>query len=265
MTFNSALLSLIGQIGIINSHILIDWKTVQQWPSGALDSFIQTGLITTASRAKSIECHGCENHCYMDVLRQTGDNKLHNRTFIVCDDPVMQSQMGKIEIPLLDLQQWKSSVNQLASVIAGLLDLDHKIEYKPDQVKIQLGMLKGLKGRRWISLNTKPLSLEINSHNVPLNEILFFEGEELHLDHLRINDLLNRDSLNKAKKYEPSTKKREARKLETQAMYQDWKDEYIELKKVNPDKNDRWCSLKIAKMGIAQERDSETIRRYMKS
>jgi hypothetical protein len=57
---------------------------------------------------------------------------------------------------------------------------------------------------------------------------------------------------------------REARRKSTQAKYARWHKEYLELKKVHPDKSDVWFSQKIAKMGIAKESCPETIRRHMK-
>ncbi len=261
MRYNSALLSLIEQIGLTDSHILIDWKTVQQWPSGALERFIQTGLLDTASPAKSIECNACENHCYMDVLRQTGDKSI-NRAFIVCDDPVMQSQIGKIEIPLTHLQQWKASFIQLSMVIARLLGLD--IEYKPEKDFIRLGMLKSMGGRRWVTLFSQPLVLEINGYKTPVSELLFIDGGEITIDTPRIHELLEVEPLRVGKAYTPSTDKREARKIATQAKYQDWQDEYVLLKEKRPKRNKTWYSVQIAKLPIAQGADSETIRKHLK-
>ena len=65
-------------------------------------------------------------------------------------------------------------------------------------------------------------------------------------------------------RYTPSKAKREARKLETQAMHASWRKEYRELKRSKPGKPDTWYSQQIAKMDIAQDRDPETIRKHMK-
>jgi len=47
-------------------------------------------------------------------------------------------------------------------------------------------------------------------------------------------------------------------------MYKDWNDEYLRLKKEKSGRTDTWCSIQIAKMDIAQDKDSETIRKNMK-
>jgi isoleucyl-tRNA synthetase len=124
-------------------------------------------------------------------------------------------------------------------------------------------MLKGEKGRRRVSLNSGDLSLEINQHTIPVDEVLYFEDKQLVIDRYKIDELLNSEALNKSKKYTPSTNKREDRKLATQALHQDWKDAYLTLSVEYPNKTNRWYAAKIAKMDIAKERSPGTIRKNM--
>ena len=65
--------------------------------------------------------------------------------------------------------------------------------------------------------------------------------------------------------YTPSKVRQEARKLDTQAMYKNWNKAYCDLKKKKPGNSDTWYSIQIAKLDIAQGRDSETIRKRMKN
>ena len=70
------------------------------------------------------------------------------------------------------------------------------------------------------------------------------------------------------KKYKPSTEKREAGKRKTEAMYEDWREEYLKLRRKYPNTashSDNWIALQIAKLDIAQGRNSETIRKNMKT
>jgi hypothetical protein len=124
-------------------------------------------------------------------------------------------------------------------------------------------MLKAQKGRRWVTVNSSDLSLEINQRTVPVDAVLYFENQQLVIDQNSINDLLNREPLSKGKKYTPSTTKREASKLETQAMYQDWNDEYLRLKEQYPYKTKTWCAARIVKMDIAKGKEAGTIRKNM--
>ena len=191
MTFNDVLLALLEHMRATNKPVIINWDGVQQWPAGALDRLLQVGILTPASSATSLECQGCERHCFMDVLTQTNGNKAPTRAFIVCDVPEMQDQMGRMKIPLDRLNQWQSTVKQLAKVIADLLKFTDKIECKAGQSNIRLGMLKGSNGRRWISMDATLLSLEINQRTIPIDDILFFEGEQLNVDYSRIITMVN--------------------------------------------------------------------------
>jgi hypothetical protein len=263
MTYNDVLLVLLAHLRAENKAIIISWDTAQQWPEGALNTLLHLGFLILAPAAQSIECNGCDKHCFMDVIALPHDDPALTRAFIVCEDAEMQSQMGRVKVPLARLQQWQGGVKQLAKVIADLLGLKDKITFSAKQAVIKLGMLKAEKGRRWVTLNSSDLSLEINQHTVPVDEVLYFENQQLVIDQNKIDDLLNRESLSKGKKYTPSTTKREASKLETQAMYQDWKDEYLRLIGQHPNKTDRWYAAKISKMDIAKGRDAETIRKHM--
>jgi len=262
MAYNAVLLDILEHISSISEPVKLNWGFVQQWPSGALEYFVQAGVLKSASSAQSIECNACEHCCFMDVMIQPGEDGADNRAFIVCDLPEMQMQMGRIQIPLERLQQWTTGFKQLAEVIAGLLGFDGHIEYKTEQESIRLGMLKSKSGRRWVSLKSLPLVLEVNGFSVPVSELLFFDDGELAIDKLRIDGLINSKPVSKA--YTPSIDKREARKLSTRDKYQDWQDEYVSLQKEHPQRSKIWFSRQIAKLPIAQGASSETIRRQLK-
>ncbi len=65
-------------------------------------------------------------------------------------------------------------------------------------------------------------------------------------------------------RYKPSNARREARKLNTQAMYKSWQKEYQALKKRRPEMSDVWYSQQIARLDIAKGSSAETIRKHMK-
>lgn len=264
MAYNPVLLDILERISSTSDLVVVDWDNAQKWPSGALECLTQAGILMPASSAQSIECNACEHHCYMDVLMQVGDGASVNHAFIVCDVPEMQSQIGRVQIPLERLQQWKTSFKQLAEVVAGLLGFDGRIEYKPGQASIRLGMLQSKGGRRWVSLLNQPLVIDINGYKTPVNELLFVDGDKLVIDRLRIDELVNSKPLSVGKAYTSSTDKREARKLATQAKYQDWQDEYVSLQVKHSTKSKTWCSRQIARMPIAKGSDSETIRKHLK-
>lgn len=263
MTFNDVLLDYLAHLRAEKKAIKIGWDAVIEWPDGALDAFLQLGLLIPAPAAQSIECNGCEKHCFMDVITLPANDPALTRAFVVCEDAEMQSQMGRITVPLVRLRQWQGSVKLLAKVIMDLLELKDKITFLANQSVINLGMLKGEKGRRYVTLNLADLSLEINQHTVPIDEVLYFDVKQLVIDRYKIGELLNSEAISKGKKYTPSTSKREDRKLATQAMFQDWNDEYLRLEKENPQKNKTWCAKQIFKSDIAKGKSVEYIRKNM--
>lgn len=264
MPINAVLAALIGKLNSVDSLVYVDWNSTQEWPEKALESLLMNGILVKASNVQSIECQVCEHRCFKDVIFQTDAAISSTRAFIVCEEPDMQEQIGKIPLQLEQLRQWKTSVQQMARVVAGMLGFNKEIDRNVDQDNIRLGMLKGNKGRCWISLRTDPLILELNGLEMPLQEVLYFDQDNLLIDQDRLDACLNRPSNKGGKRYSPSTDRRESRKLITQAMYQDWKDEYRSLKKKRPGMGDVWFSKQIAKMDIAKNRDSETIRHNMK-
>lgn len=260
MDSDHALLALINRVSDSNKPVSVSWDETQQWQSGVFERFVAAGLLEKDVNTQSLQCIGCEHHCLMQV-----DLAIENRrAFIVCDHPDMQDQMGRINVPVERLQQWEVSAKRFAMVIAKLLGLDGKPVYLESAANYKLGMLSGSHGRRWVLLNAQPLTLEINRHTIPLNDLLYFSNEELTIDRLRVDEIL--DSVQRAleKSYTPDVGKREARKLVTQAMHQDWQDKYLALVKKHPNKTDTWYAMRISKLKIAHGRESETIRRNMK-
>jgi hypothetical protein len=263
MTFNDVLLELLGHLRAQGQSAVIGWDKMQLWPDDALEHLLVLGLLVKTASAQSIECLACENHCFVDVMTTAHVDGALPRAFIVCGDAIMQSQMGRVSIPLPRLQQWQMSVKHLAQVTAELLGFKDKIQFTANSAVIKLGMLKGAKGRRWVNLVSGDLSLEINQQRLPIAELLYFDGQQLVIDRDHIDILLNSEPIAIGKQYTPSTTQRETSKLKTQAMYQDWQDAYLSLKAKYPSKSNTWYAEKIRKMDIAKGRDADTIRKHM--
>jgi hypothetical protein len=261
MNNTQALSALLAHVDASDKPVLMGWDEVSQWPEGLLKQFIKLGLVAKDVNTKSLSCLGCEHHCTMDVLL-TEDA---NRAFIVCDHADLQSHMGRIAVPLERLQQWQLSAKKIAAYIAVTLGLDAKPTYSKETASYKLGMLKGKDGRRLVTLLEQPLRLEIAGHVTQLEDILFFDGENLAFDIDRVQSILASTPKNVGKAYTPNTNKQDARKAATQTMYQNWRDEYQALLLKHPDKPDTWYSTQIAKLPIAQRKKPETIRKHMKT
>lgn len=259
MDNSQALTAVIEHVSASDKPVNLAWNEVVLWQAGTLERFITTGLLSQDVNTQSLMCTGCEQQCFMPVYLSDDAQ----RAFIVCDDADQQDQVGRINIPLERLQQWQASTRHFAGVVAGLLELKAKPDYQKNSASYQLGMLKSKGGRRWVSLTVQPLAIVINRHETLLNELLYFEDDELVIDKPRINELLNSPPSDTAKVYTPDVSKREERKLATQAKHQDWHDAYLHLKETHPTKTNIWYSMQISKLSIAQGQDSETIRKNM--
>lgn len=64
--------------------------------------------------------------------------------------------------------------------------------------------------------------------------------------------------------YTPSNARDEARKIDTQAMYECWRKAYREVKRQRPNISNVWYTRQIAKTEIGAGRNAETIRKHMK-
>jgi hypothetical protein len=256
---SQALTAVIAYMNASDKSIHIGWDEVGQWQTDALELLVEVRLLSKSNDAHSLECNGCEHRCFMPV--ELTDDK--QRAFIVCDHSEMQSHMGRIAVPLQRLSQWKTSPKHFAKVIANLLGFEGVANYIKDTGIYELGMLKSHRGRRWVLLAVNPLSIVVNQHVTPVEDLLYIDNSELTIDRERIDELLNSPT-NNTKSYTPNTDIREANKLKTQEMYQDWNDAYLDVLKRHPTKSDTWYSQQISKLPVAQGKSSETIRKNMK-
>lgn len=239
----------------------VSWLDTQGWEQGTLEALIQSGLLEEATKARSVECVACEYRCFKDVTMV--QNARADRAFVVCDVPEMQSEMGRVSIPIEYLQRWQCRFDGMARVLRGLLGCDASILAGNSASPIQLGFVKGSRGRRAVNLQLNPLSIDINGQTAPIGELLFFDAGVLSLDHARIDAMLNARRATQGKPYQPSTVRREANKQQTQAMYLDWQDEAARLMRAHPCKSKTWVSQQIAKLSISKDKSARTIYRNM--
>jgi hypothetical protein len=107
------------------------------------------------------------------------------------------------------------------------------------------------------------LSLIAGNSAVPLAEFIGYQDNAYSLDGTMIRQMVD-NATTADDRYTPTTAKREARKLDTQAMYESWRKEYRQLKKARKNMSNVWYSQQIAKLDIAQGRSADTIRKQMK-
>lgn len=255
--------SLLGLL-VEDKTCVVGWEQLQYWPKGTVEAFVQAGLLKSAPAANQIECNACPERCLMPVHVLPAQNRQAGRAFVVCDQ---RDDMGRIKVDFARLQQWHTSQSQLALWLAQELEIKSKPILDKTSGVYQLGSVQWKKRLSSLELVfAGDMFLRSAGHDLPLLEAVDFVGDIPKVDRTVVLNFVDLPPVTaKVERYNLSIARREAGKLDTQAMRQDWQKEYKKLKKEHPDKPNTWIALKIAKMDIAQGRDAETIRKRMVS
>jgi hypothetical protein len=261
MTPESALIELLERVGTTRGKaVLVSDHELNGWPSVALKAMKSQGLITKARPASSAVCPGCERECVMPVHTQP-DKSRKAEPFIVCDK---RSDINRVAVPTGRLVQWQCTIDGVCGFIADSLALRRNRTQPSDTDLWEIGIASGDKRSQMLCL--KPdggLSIVAGNNSIQLAELIDYQDGTYGLDATKIHQLV--DATTTAdNRYTPSNARRETRKLETQARYENWQKQYRALKKSRPNMPDTWYSQQIAKMDIAQGRDADTIRKHMK-
>lgn len=261
MHIDQVLVLLLSSLSLQNNKVIISWVTVNSWQKEAFNLLLDNKLLVPSHKSSNIQCQGCEKHCCVDVTT----HKYPNRTkyYALCEDPYMHEQMGRMDIQQEQLKQWKISIKQVAQVIADLLNISGDISYQANQQSIKLGYVDSKAGRKSVILNAEPLTLIINQSELPIDEVLFFEGNTLTLDRAKIDNAVKLKQPPHTKKYRPNSDKKAVAQASKEAMYLDWHDQAIKFKKKHPRQSKTWISQQIAKMSIGKGKSAETIRKNM--
>ena len=240
--------------------VLITDGELQQWPRVAVKAMKSQRLIAKASPASSAICPGCERDCVMPVHTLQAITGV-SASFVVCDK---RSDINRVPVTADKLLQWRCTIDYISRFIATCLELRANDNQKAGTDLLELGIVSGDKRRQMLCLQTTDeLTLVVGNDKIPLPQLIEYHDGAFSLDITIIRQMV--DAATTAdERHTPSVVRREARKLDTTAMYESWKKEYLALKKKHPTQSDAWCSNKIAKMAIAQDRNAETIRKQMK-
>jgi hypothetical protein len=262
MTPQTALIELLERLGAgAAKTILINENELACWPDEAVAALKTQKLLIKAKPATSAICPGCELECVMPVHIIPAKENLPARAFISCDK---RSDISRVTVSLAKLNQWQCTIDFVCKFIANSLELRQSNQYTDKPNLINIGIVMGNKRSQMLCLEADGvLSLIAGGSRLPLTELIEYHAGAYSLDAVMIRQLV--DSATTAdNRYTPGNAKREARKLDTQAMYESWQKEYRALKKKHPNMSDVWYSQKIAKMEIAKGKSAETIRKNMK-
>lgn len=259
MTPQGALVELLARVGARQgATVLITDEELSRWPAAAVVAMKSQHLLARARPASSVVCPGCEQQCVMPVNTIPGRSR-GRASFIVCDK---RSDINRVPVTTEQLTQWRCDTDAVCGFVASSLGL-RRSDAQPDAGLLPIGIASGDKRRQMLCLRANAvLALVAGNSAVPLAELINYENGVYSLDGSAIRQLV--DSATTADpRYTPRNARREARKLDTRAMYDSWQKAYRDLKKRRRSMSDVWYSQQIAKQGIAAGRAPETIRKHL--
>ncbi len=256
-----ALIELLDRVGAWrHTAVQVNDEDLLQWPKAAVKAMKSQKLIVKARPATSAICPGCESNCVMPVhnLPATVGTQA---SFILCDK---RSDTNRVPVPAARLIQWQCSTDLVCRFVASSIGLRPPARQADGTERWEIGIVCGDKRSQMLCLEASDtLMLVAGSSKVPLAEFIEFHKGAYSLDAVQIRRLA--DSATTADdRYTPSIARREARKLNTEARHESWRKEYRALRKKRPGMSAVWYSQQIAKTGIAEGRDEETIRKHIK-
>jgi hypothetical protein len=261
MTPQAALVELLARVGASqDAAVLLSHHELNQWPDAAVTALKAQRLLVKAQPAASAICPGCERGCVMPVHTRIHPSR-GAVSFIDCDK---RSDVSRVDVPVERLEQWRCTTDAVGGFIAASLGLRPSDKRRPTSADfIEIGMASGAKRSQMLCLQTDgELMLVAGGNRLPLSDLVAYRTGAYSLDSARVGQLI--DAATTAdNRYTPSNAKREARKVDTQAMYKDWQKAYRELKKKRKDMSETWYSQQIAKMDIAKRRSARTIKKNM--
>ena len=143
-------------------------QELAEWPASTLGRMKEIGLLVPSTPAASVVCPGCEEECAMPVEMATTVAGVR-RFFVVCD---RREDTARVQVPLVQLEQWQCSPRLLADGVAKLVGLRRPLR-DDDPRRLDLGVLKGTRASAHIVLYVEgTLTLHLAGHVLPLADVL---------------------------------------------------------------------------------------------
>jgi hypothetical protein len=163
-----------------------------QWPGGALEVLIKSGLLERAEPARVIECDGCERNCFMPVHVRLAEGNRPARAFISCDKP---EDVGRVPVELGRMTQWRITGGMLAGALARLLGFTNPPHEDSVGKRWTLGPLKGNKYKGEVTLSVEGhVKLTVAGQSIPLVHVLTLNRRGLKADKDALLKLVDGDT-----------------------------------------------------------------------
>lgn len=243
-----------------DTHLWVGQVERAGWPSPVQAALQRQGLLRRGNPVQMLECPGCESACSMPVHSLPGPAG-EPGAFVVCD---RRDDINRVPVPLVALQQWGLSREAVVRWATAALGLPQTRRRTAAGDGWELGIVQGQRRNQMALIRDQEgLRLVVGARTAPLEDLVRFVDEAYGLDVGLICQWADEATTGDAR-YTPSTVRREVRKLDTQAKYAAWHQEYMRLQQQYPNQSDVWYSAKIARESLGQGADSETIRKRMK-
>ena len=180
--------------------------------------------------------------------------------FIVCDK---RSDVNRVALTTAHVDHWKCDAEALTRFVVEQLGLRRSRHRFDDSGTRPLGLAAGDTRHQMLGLRTRgDVTLVVADTAVALADLLDFARGAYVLDTAAIRHLV--DAATTADpRYTPSTTRRAARRLDTQARYARWQQAYRALKKRRPHMSNVWYARQIAGQAAAAGCHADTIRKHM--
>jgi hypothetical protein len=99
-------------------HVLVRAEHLHGADDGLLTALCEAGLLSEGEPAGGTICDGCERLCPMRVETMHGPGAASISAFVLCDK---RDDIGRVPVEPTRLRQWRFSLAQVATVLAGLL------------------------------------------------------------------------------------------------------------------------------------------------
>ncbi len=180
MTPEDTFMELLDRVAALQgASTLFSADELAQWPGEAVTAMKAQKLITRARPASSAVCPGCERECVMPVHVLT-DKAREPAAFIVCDK---RDDINRVPVPVARLEQWQTSGDSIAELLAGLLGLHRPSMGNLSAGRWEIGMLKGTKQSSHLLLVADgTLTLSLADQSIPLVQVLALDVHGLVVD-----------------------------------------------------------------------------------
>ena len=223
MTPQDALIELLARVGARDgAAVFVSDEELSQWPAAAVAAMKSQKLLAKARPAASVVCPGCERECVMPVHTCPPRRAARHRS----SSATSAATSTACPFPPTRLTQWRCDAEAVCGFIAASLGLRRSDQHQADAGLLNIGIARGDKRSQMLCLQADgDLAMVAGNNAMPLAELVGFRNGEYSVDGDTIRQLV--DSATTADtRYTPSNARREARKLDTQAMYEGWQNEY---------------------------------------